>query len=255
MAGEAITTNFMLGSATVMLGPLASLMDLTPELHSIGLVKNVAVTNTPGFTELTQGVKNQLVYSVKTQNDTTVKFEAYEYTGRNMAHALGLATGNIAVAAPVATTLSGATTASATTISVTSATGITTGKWLVIELSTDRIYVRQVASVASLVVTLTQALPAVVIPTAAVVRVVDTLDIGSSAAQEYASCKIVGVTAEGKAVGFLFPKVQVSNGFNLAFTTDNFGNMPFELKVFDLTSTDVFYSTFGQRQGVMFHNN
>ncbi len=89
MQGAAKTDNFMLGSATVMLGPQADLFNLTEE-HSIGLVKNVTAKTTPGFVSLTQGVQNSLVYSVMNSNEVGLMAEMYEYTPRNIAYSLSL---------------------------------------------------------------------------------------------------------------------------------------------------------------------
>ena len=75
MAGEALTSKFMLGTATLMLGPVADLFDLNVAEHSVGLAKNVTMKSTPGFIELTQGVKNNTVYSVMNSNKVMVNAE------------------------------------------------------------------------------------------------------------------------------------------------------------------------------------
>ena len=89
MAGEARSDSFLLGTATVMIGAQADLMNLNVA-NSVGLVKNIMLQTTPGFTELTQGVKNTLVYSVMTSNKSMVQGEMFEYTSRNMAYALSI---------------------------------------------------------------------------------------------------------------------------------------------------------------------
>jgi hypothetical protein len=90
MAGTARTDDFMLGAATVMIGPMADLMDLMPEKHSIGMVKNFKIAGDPQYTSLTQGVKSTLVASVLTSNIVTASMEVYEYTIANLNYALGL---------------------------------------------------------------------------------------------------------------------------------------------------------------------
>ena len=77
MAGEAKTNAFMLGTATVMLGAQADLFDLNPTEHSIGLVKNFNLQVDQTYTELTQGVQNQIVFSVRTGNKVMNTMEAY----------------------------------------------------------------------------------------------------------------------------------------------------------------------------------
>jgi hypothetical protein len=96
MAGEAKTNNFMLGTATVMLGPMDDVFDLTPANHSIGLVKNFQLQSQPTFADLTQGIKNTQVYSVHTGNDVRASMEVYEFTAQNLSYALGLAATGIA---------------------------------------------------------------------------------------------------------------------------------------------------------------
>lgn len=89
-AGSAKTESFNLGAATVMIGPKEQVLDLTPEKHSIGLVKNFTFSANDQYIDLTQGVRNTVVYSVKTGSEITASMEVYEYTSKNLAYALGL---------------------------------------------------------------------------------------------------------------------------------------------------------------------
>ena len=89
-AGSAKTEKFNLGAATVMIGPKDQVLDLVPEKHSIGLVKNFSFSANDQYIDLTQGVRNTVVYSVKTGSEITASMEVYEYTAKNLAYALGL---------------------------------------------------------------------------------------------------------------------------------------------------------------------
>lgn len=89
-AGSAKTNKFNLGAATVMIGPRDQVLDFTPEKNSIGLVKNFSFTSNDQYLDLTQGVRNSVVYSVKTGSEITASMEVYEYTSKNLAYALGL---------------------------------------------------------------------------------------------------------------------------------------------------------------------
>lgn len=89
-AGSAKTESFNLGAATVMIGPKADVLDFTPEKHGIGLVKNFTFSSSDQYLDLTQGIRNTVVYSVKNGSDITASMEVYEYTSRNLAYALGL---------------------------------------------------------------------------------------------------------------------------------------------------------------------
>jgi hypothetical protein len=89
-AGSAKSESFNLGAATVMIGPKEKVLDLTPEEHSLGLVKNFTFSANDQYLDLTQGVRNTVVYSVKTGSEITASMEVYEYTAKNLAYALGL---------------------------------------------------------------------------------------------------------------------------------------------------------------------
>jgi hypothetical protein len=251
MAGEAKTNSFMLGSATVMIGPQADLFTLAPSTHSVGLVKNFTVSNEPQYTDLTQGVKNTIVYSVMTGNTVRAQMEVFEYTSKNIAYALGLNGSSLAAISAV-TALSAAVTAAATSITVTSATGLTVGTWISIQEGTDdKIFYRKITAVASNTLTLNAALP-VAIANGATVQKVNVIDVGSKEDQPYLSAKIVGSLADGTEVGLLIPKIRITAGFTLGFTTDNFGNLPLEFTCYDLTSDDPNYADFGGAQAKLF---
>lgn len=244
MSGLAITDNFMLSTATVMIGDAADLNDLNPLDHSIGLVKNFTITSEPAYTELTQGVKNDIVHSVMTSNPVRATMETYEFTAKNLAYSLGLDGGSIAPAT-VETTVASPVSASPTvsTITVTSATGITNGTTILIEVDTiDNFVIRTVTNVAGAVLTLDSAMPAVA--AGAKVFKVNKIEIGSKTEQPFFGAKIAGRAANGDNLVLLLPKVRITKGFNLAFISDNYGNLPFEFTLYDLVSTDPNYAAF-----------
>lgn len=250
MAGEAKTNAFMLGSATVMLGPQADLFTLAPATHGIGLVKNFTIQNEPQYTDLTQGVKNQIVYSVMTSNRVTAQMEVYEYTSKNIAYALGL-NGASLTAIAASTTTTGITAAAATTVVVTSASGITANDWIMIQEGTDdKAFYRRVVSIATNTLTLNAALP-VALAAGSVVQKVNAVDVGSTADQPYLAAKIVGSLADGTEVGLLVPKIRITAGFTLGFTTDNFGNLPLEFTCYDLTADDANFALFQGKQALL----
>lgn len=250
MAGEAKTTNFMLGTATVMFGPTADVFDLIPETHGVGLTKNVSITAEPSFTDLTQGVKNSNVYSVMTGNTVRAAFECYEYTAQNMLYSQGLdgsayvaPSGNSTLATPIAPT--------DTTVDVETGDGATfnAGEYIVIEdTDKDKVYVRKVVSVSIDVVTVDAALPNAV-AAGNIVRSGALVEVGSKSDQPFLGCKIVGLTAENETISLIFPKVRVTAGFNLQFSSDDFQNMPFEMMMYDLVSSDAHYPKFKNSTG------
>lgn len=251
MSGSAKTNQFVLGSATVMIGAPADLYDLNPTDHSIGLVKNFAITAEAEYLELTQGTKNQIVYSTLTSNPVRASMEVYEYTAKNLAYALGLnsapatLTDTSAVAANV--------TAAATTFTVTAGHGtkFAANDYVIIKKdNTDDFVIRKVTNVSTDTITVDKALPA--ISSGAAVLQVNRLDGGSKDDQAFYSAKVAAKLADGSAHVILLPKIRVTRGFNLQFTTDNYSNMPFEFTVYDPVSTDPHYNDFKNASFALF---
>lgn len=242
-AGLARTSRFMLGTATVMLGRPQDLHTLNSVEHSIGLVKNFRIQGTPGYTDLMQGVRGQKVFSVMTSNDVTASCEVYEYTSRNMTYALGLE-GHGVTQTSTATATTASALATAMTLTVSSIVGFTNGDYIEIDLGGDNVIVRRL-STAPATNTLTVGIAlGQAVPAGAVVRRLNIVNIGARDDQPFLAAKVTGLLADGSKVSLLCPKVRITNGFSVGFTTDNFDNMPFEFMFFDQVSTDPFFSEF-----------
>lgn len=249
MAGEALTDAFMLGTATLMLGPVADLDQLNPEEHSVGLAKNVTMKTTPGFTELTQGVKNTTVFSVQTSNKVMVSGEVYEYTTKNLAYSVGLDGSTFApqsvestVATQMALTLG--ITGTAMVLATGGGTPFAADDDILIKIGNqDQVYLRKIVSKSTDTLTLNVGLP-VAVPVGAVVQVVSVLGVGSKEDQPFLAAKIVGKLANGETIMIDIPKVRITSGASLAFKTDGYDNIPMELTVYDLVATDPFYTRF-----------
>lgn len=251
MAGEAKSNAFMLGTATVMLGAPTDLFNLNPADHSIGLVKNFRVTGEPAYTDLTQGVKNSIVYSVMTGNTIRASMEAYEYTSKNIAYSMGLE-GSTLAPITVSTTTTKAETTGATSVTVTASTGLAVGDVIMItDGDADNAQLRTIASIATNVITFTQPLPKA-IATAARVKKMNVIGIGSKVEQPYLGAKVVGSLADGSEVAMLFPKVRITNGFSMGFVTENFDNMPYEFSFYDVVNSDPHFATFKGVQGKLY---
>lgn len=249
-AGLAKTDDFLLGTAEVMIGAQADLHDLNPTDHSIGLVKNVSVSQETQYQELRQGVRNSIVFSKLNQSTTRVSMEVYEYTAKNLAYGLALDGASMTPTA-VATTLNGATSGDETAIDFTSATSFAADDYIEIADGPNNVFIRRIVSISTNTVTITPAIPTgEVIADGARIRKVNVLGLGTKTDQPFFSCKIVGQLADSNdTVGILLPKVRIMRGFNLAFSSEDYGNMPFELGVYDLVSTDPHYAEFGTDTG------
>jgi len=256
MPGEARTSEFLLSSATVMIGPQAKVMELTPALHSVGLIKNVQVSAELGFTELTQGVQNQAVSSVNNSVQTRIGGELYEYTARNIAYGAGLDAGGAAYDTLTTQYALNAAIAAGAGTSIALASGgtdFTAGDFIVLQDTTipDRVFIGKVASVATNTITLATGYGftaentgwAVATTVAYKVR---RVQVGSVAKQQRFGAKLVGILPEsGEPVTLIFPKVAITKGLGFSFQTENFSNMPFEFTPYALVSTDPFYADYG----------
>jgi hypothetical protein len=262
MAGEAKTSTFLLGSATVMIGPVADLWDMEPSTHSIGLVKNFSITAAPTYTELTQGTKNQLVYSVLTDNKVTASMEVYEYTAKNLSYGLGL--DGSALETISLTHVSNADVVGDGTIATVVIASVSDihadfpvgGAVMVQELGgTDQVHIAKTVSAtyASTALTLVLDKPfpdGVTFHSGSLVSPVNTVAVGAKTDQPFLAAKVVGILPQNnEPCVILMPKLRISKGFTLAFQTNQFGNLPFEFEPYELTSVDANYAEFAG-QGV-----
>lgn len=251
-AGTAQSTRFMLGAATLMLGVQANALDLLPSTDSIGLVKDVTLSAEPTWANLTQGAKNTLVYSLLTANNVKVTANVFEYTAKNLAYGLsldGTAISTFNVSTTTTAIIDGSPTPT-TTVAVTSFAGFTDGDTIMIQDPTneDQVLVRKIASHASLNITVDTSIKAD-FAAGAIVSKVNAVALGSTATNPFLAAKLVGTLADGTPAVVVLPKVRISKGMTMAWNSEQFQSMPFELEIFDLLPSDTFYSSFQNRKG------
>ena len=254
MPGLAITDKFMLSSATLMIGAQVDLHELSVA-QSLGLVKNVSLKTSPGFVELTQGPKNNIVTSVQNKNDMMVDAEIFEYSARNMTYAVSLDGAalvpavNSTITTAIMTAAGGPPLITPAVIPVTSAIGMVVGGYVAVHAnSQDQIFIRKIISITGLNVTVNKGMP-VNIPVGAKVAVVNMVPLGSTKDNPYLSAKIVGQFADNSWVAIMIGKCRITSGISLAFKTDNFDNIPFQLTVYDLNPGDPNYDFFLEPDG------
>lgn len=260
MAGEAKTTKFMLGSASVLVGPMANLWNLTPAANAIGLVKNFTISSEPAYTDLSQGTKNTMIYSVMTSNTVKAQMEVYEYTSQNLTYSLGLDGSTVVpqTAAILTSVASAATNATVLTFATAAElTPFAVGDWVIVQNGTDdQVFVRKVSakSIAGpFTLTFSNAIPNTsALPIGTAVREVNAVDVGSKNDQPFLSAVIIGELADGTEIRMMIPKMRITNGFTLGFATDNYGNLPFEFSLYDLVPGDTFYAEFANKQAILF---
>lgn len=257
MAGEAKTNAFNLATATVMIGPQTDLLKLNVAEHSIGLVKNFQIQADPSYVELTQGVKNTIVYSVLNNNPVKCTMEVYEYTSKNLAYGLGLDGSGLAAITTTHVTdtdVVGDDTVKAFTISGPDASAdFVAGDWMVVQEvgGTDEVFVSKVVSAAFATnvttVTVRDAVPTgMTLHAGALISKVNRVDIGSKADQPFLAAKIsVVLPQDNEPLIVLIPKLRITKGFTAAFHTDQFGNLPYEFTPYELVNSDPNFADFG----------
>lgn len=249
MAGLAITSEFLLSTATIMLGPTSALKTLNPTAHSVGLVKNFKMTTDPKHVELTEGVLNDVVATTKVDLGLKASWEMYEYTAKNLAYAAGLdATSGysaFATSHPLNAALINAVTI---VIAGSDQSAVyTAGSWVAIQKGIDDfVHVAKVASVAfstDTTITITgYGLPWALLSGEGKVMKVNKLDVGLDNSDTNLAMKVVGLLPNGlKPVVLMFPKVRVTKGLDIAFQTNDYGNLPMEVQPYRPLVGDSFY--------------
>lgn len=252
MAGEARTTNFMLGTAEVMIGPRDKLYELTPEENSVGLVKNFVAEATKEQVELGQGVQNTLVHIRNTGSTARASCEMYEFTSRNLAYALSLDGSSFVDVPGDVKTLTAESTVAGALHTLTTDTPATPQAIAI----GDTVMLREPGSQNINMGTVTAIAPNLIVrcdtgtrkfPVGTVVSRCDVLAVGSNSESEEYAAKVTGQLADGTWISIFYPRIRITSGLTMAFQTDNYGNMPLEWRPMQLVSTDKYYDDFKGR--------
>lgn len=264
MAGSAKTKNFLLSTATVMVGKPEDLHKLNPAEHSLGLVKNFQMTADPTYVELTQGIKNSVVMSVKNADGLKCSMEIYEYTVRNLGYAAGLDASGVAFDQNNEIWLaSGAYASPGKTIDVNSdiTAKLGAGDYIFLQNGLDdKVHIAKVGTAVNAAdkTTITLAAgyePAVgmAFPVGTRIGKVKRIDVGATDVQPEFGAKIVGLLPKDNApFTILLPKIKITKGLGVAFQTDNFGNLPFEFTPYSGVETDPLYAEYGNAAAILF---
>jgi len=260
MSGNAKSQKFMLGTAEVMIGNPEDVYNLNPVDNGVGLVKNFSIEASKDQTELTQGRTNDIVVSLTTGQTTRGSFEMFEYTTKNLTYALGLEGSQLIAPTEKALEVSATVSFSSGSVDVafedaTDIQNIVMGnRVLVRDPATDTIIVGTVTAVSGISgnatsgATMTVSIPDVTasngVTAGSYVSLVNVLDVGSTDTDRYYSAKVQGQLADGQWIVLLIPKIRVSSGLTMSFTTDNFGNVPFEFTPMKPIGGDPFYAQF-----------
>jgi hypothetical protein len=249
---------FMLSSATLMIAPAFTtpVYDLTPALHSVGMVKEVAVVVDSSMIELTNGVAQATVDTKRTGVAASISGSVYEFTAQNMSRANALSGTTTQVRRG---TLTAALSSAAVSLSINSdpipgdtlsaVTGlgdIPAGSQILLqrEDGTDYVFPTKSSGVATgvgpFVVPIAgiYAIPAgMSFPIGTKVYVLPAIKVANMDADDLFGVKIVGTLSNyNRPVTFVAPKVKMVKGFNLSFSEGDYGGMPWEMKPLVLTA-------------------
>ena len=254
---EVQESRFVIGNATVMLAPITEdVFALTPDDHSIGMVKAVTITQEADQIMLKNGVAQATVDTTKSNVNMGATFEGYEFNARNMMYALGLQGTSVK---RLRGSLDAAVAAAATSFDVNSnpvpgdpdslidAVGdIPDGAQLLLQRANEPDFIypckATAATTGSGPYTVTvDALPTGISFAAAdTVWIVNEIDAGATYQDEYFCAKIVGtLSANEEPIVVVMPKLKVARGFNLSFSETDYSNMPFELTPLVMTKAEV----------------
>lgn len=263
MAGEARSIDFLVGTATIMLGLPADLRDFRPETHSIGLVKNVKLMAEATYIELTQGLRNSVVHSVKTGEPVRASAEVYEFNASNWSYALGFSGYNVGIPAlnagsatittvealvPSGGILAPADVTGYDDFTLSTVTNFAVGDYVLIQVGYNDVVVpRRITTIAGSVITVDAPIKNVAFPAGVTVNKCLVVPVGRKSEQPFLAAKIVGNMADGREIAIEIPKLRITKGFDVTFQTSDYANMPFEFTVYDQIPADVQYARFQEQ--------
>lgn len=250
--------SFLVGNATVMLAPVTEdVFALNPDDHSVGMVKAVTIGMESDTIDLRNGILQNLVDQQKSGVRLTTSFEGYEFTAQNFFRALGFAdvaiqrrrgslTANAAAAATSITVATNPVPGDANS-GITGVGNIPSGSTIIIQRDDQPDFVLPVRTTGAAtgtgpyVVTLEDAIPTgMSFSIGDTVWVVNEIDVGSQATEDFFCMKIAGTLANYDVpIVIVFPKVKIIRGFNLNFSETDYSNMPFEVTPFFLAASEV----------------
>lgn len=263
MAGEARSIDFLVGTATIMLGLPADLRDFRPETHSIGLVKNVKLMAEATYIELTQGLRNSVVHSVKTGEPVRASAEVYEFNASNWSYALGFSGYNVGIPAlnagtatittvealvPSGGILAPADVTGYNDFTLSTVTNFAVGDYVLIQVGYNDVVVpRRITTIAGSVITVDAPIKNVAFPAGVTVNKCLVVPVGRKSEQPFLAAKIVGNMADGREIAIEIPKLRITKGFDVTFQTSDYANMPFEFTVYDQIPADNQYARFQEQ--------
>ena len=255
------TPAFMLSSATLMLAPFGTdVFSLTPALHSVGMVSDVAAMVESNDTKLLNGVSQAIVDARKTSSGTKITANVYEHTAANLLRAMSLTStaGAVKVGTLTADVASGAVSLTLTSAPIPgqassaliAATDIPSGATLVIQHATipDLVFPTKSSGAATLAtgtftvpIAAPYAIPSTMaFPAGSTVWVLTDVPFGTTADYQFFCCKITGtLTNFSRPVTYIAPKVKIIKGLDVKWSEKAYSSMAWEIEPYQLAVSEV----------------
>ncbi len=251
--GQAVSTNFQIGSPEIRIGALTDANKLKQD-NSIGLLQSATVNFNQTSVDLEGGLPKTLIDTAITGNSVTINAQAYEYSRKNLRVMLneGIETaGSVTEAAGTVTAgvaASGVGTSDFETDILLA--DISVGDLLVVygDGKPENMSVVVVTAVAAGTVDVAKAKVTIdntktpLLFNAAVgdhVYKANQIGLGASSKTNYFSADVISVDHKsGKPTGFKFWKVAVGGGLDYSYSNDNFAVTPVTFKVLQPSAAD-----------------
>lgn len=238
--GSARTRKFPIGTAELRIGPL-SLANRLTAAHSVGLIDSVTVEVSQESVNLEGGMPRKLIDTAVVSQSSKITGVLREYSRRNLKVMLGEGV-DTNPPTDVETTVSTNAAQGATTLIVTSATGIVQGDYVVVYPSSDagQLSVCRVASVSSNTLTLDADTPLLYAAnTGAKVFNGNPVRIGGVAETNYMCAQIIQLDrVKKRPLSFMLWKTAIASGMTFATGSTEFGSTNLELSCLEPAASE-----------------
>ena len=256
------TPAFMLSSATLMIAPAftTDVFSLTPALHSVGMVREVAISVDSSLLELKNGIAQATVDARRMGVSSTISGTVFEMTAKNLmvAAALDPTTATVVKRGVLTTAAAGAAVSlvynsdpipGQANSAIAAVGDVPLGSTILLQRvggETDYVF----PTISTGVTTGTgpwttpiasgSAIPAgMSFPVGSRVWVLTPIPVAQTDADALFGIKITGTLSNyDRPVTAVFPKCRVGKGFNLSYAETDYGSMPWELTPFLLSASE-----------------
>ena len=256
------TPAFMLSSATLMIAPAftTDVFSLTPDTHSVGMVRELAINVDSSMIELKNGIAQALVESRRTGVSASISGQVFEHTAKNLMVAAAIDPSSAVVvkrgilttaanAAAVALVYNSDPVPGQADSAITVVGDVPSGSTIIIQRAgdeTDYVFPCVSSGVTTgtgpwtTPIAGTQAIPAgMSFPIGSRIWILTPVPIANTTADALFGVKIVGtLSSYDRPVTAVFPKCRIGKGFSLSYAESDYGSMPWELSPLLMASSE-----------------